>query len=123
MRALDDRRIEIRLRRPYPLLTFALCDWCFMMPERIAKTDAFQQITDYVGSGPFRFVRDEWVSGSKAVYARNEAYVPREGVPSFSAGGKVAYFDRVEWLIMPDKATEAAALAERRGGLGRATAQ
>ena len=110
IRALDDKRIEVRLNKPFALLTHTLSDWCFMMPERTAKTDAYTQISEYVGSGPYKFVRDEWVSGSKALYVRNEAYVPRKEPPSFAAGGKVAHFDRVEWLIMPDKATEAAAL-------------
>jgi peptide/nickel transport system substrate-binding protein len=113
IRALDDRRFEIRLKRPYPLMLQALGgDWCFIMPERISRTDAFTQITEYVGSGPFRFVLDEWVSGAKAVYARWEKYVPIAGVPEFSSGGKVANFDRVEWIIMPDSATQAAALQQ-----------
>ncbi|HWL81981.1 MAG TPA: ABC transporter substrate-binding protein [Roseomonas sp.] len=110
MKPLDDRRFEIRLSRPYSLVTHAFADNCFVMPERIARTDPFQQISEYVGSGPFRFLRDEWVSGSKAVYARFDKYVPRQEPPSFLAGGKVANFDRVEWIVMPDAATATAAL-------------
>ncbi|HEY0420737.1 MAG TPA: ABC transporter substrate-binding protein [Acetobacteraceae bacterium] len=110
MRPLDDHRFEIRLTRPFPLLPLALGNACFMMPERMARTDAFQQITEYVGSGPFRFVRDEWVSGSRAVYARFDRYRPREEAPSFTAGGKRVNFDRVEWQITGDPATAAAAL-------------
>ena len=113
MRALDDRRFAIRLSRPYGLMTKALSDWCFMMPERIARTDPFTQISEYVGSGPFRFVRDEWVSGSQAIYARFDGYRPRDEAPSFVAGGKVAHFDRVEWRVMPDSSTAAAALQNR----------
>ncbi len=109
MRALDDRRLEIRLTRPFPMLRDAVST-CFIMPERMARTDAFQQIQEYVGSGPYGFVRDEWVSGSKAVYARFDRYVPRDEPPSFTAGGKRANFDRIEWVIMPDPATAAAAL-------------
>jgi ABC-type transport system substrate-binding protein len=41
--------------------------------SKIAATDAFTQLTDAVGSGPFRFVRGEWVPGSRAVYERNAA--------------------------------------------------
>jgi peptide/nickel transport system substrate-binding protein len=80
------------------------------MPERIAKTDAFQQIPEAVGSGPFKFVKEEWVPGSKAVFAKNADYVPRKEPPSLAAGGKVAKIDRVEWLYIPDTATAAAAL-------------
>ena len=110
MKALDDNRFEIRLNKPYSLMTRAFTDSCFIMPERIAKTDPFQQISEYVGSGPFRFLRDEWVAGSKAIYARFDKYVPRQEPPSFLAGGKVANFDRVEWIVMPDSATAVGAL-------------
>ena len=49
----------------------------FIMPERIAATDPFKQISDYVGSGPMRFKKDEWVPGSGAVFERFDGYVPR----------------------------------------------
>ncbi len=111
MKALDDKRFELRTKKPFPLMLLALgANSCFIMPERVAATDAFKQITDFTGSGPFKFVRDEWISGSRSVYARNQAYVPAAGKPDFSAGGKVVSLDRVEWLIMPDAATAAAAL-------------
>ena len=111
MRALDDRRFEMRLTRPFALLPYALANGVpFIMPERMARTDPYQQITEYVGSGPYRFVRDEWVSGSKAVYTRFDGYVPRNEPADFTSGGKVANFDRIEWIVMPDPATAAAAL-------------
>ncbi len=80
------------------------------MPERVAKTDAFTAITEAVGSGPFRFVKEEWVPGNKVVYVKNADYVPRKEAPSWGAGGKVAKVDRVEWIYIPDAATAAAAL-------------
>jgi peptide/nickel transport system substrate-binding protein len=110
MKALDDKRFQIRLTKPYPLMAFSLGSNCFVMPERIAATDAFTQIKEYVGSGPFRFLRDEWVAGASAAYARNEKYVPRQEPPSRTAGGKVVHFDRVEWSVIPDPATQGGAL-------------
>jgi hypothetical protein len=51
------------------------------------------------------------VVGARAVWERNPAYRPREdGEASWAAGPKRVGFDRVEWLIMPDPATAAAAL-------------
>jgi peptide/nickel transport system substrate-binding protein len=50
------------------------------------------------------------VSGSRAVYAKFDQYQPRQEPPDYTAGGKVAHFDRVEWIIEPDPATAAAAL-------------
>jgi len=109
--ALDDKRLQFRMNKRFPIIAYVLGgEGCFIMPERIAKTDAFTMVTEYVGSGPYRFLRDEWVSGASAAYARNEGYVPRAEPPSMWAGGKVANFDRVEWKIMPDPATAAAAL-------------
>ena len=83
---------------------------CFMMPERMAKTPASEQVKETIGSGPFRFLPGEWVSGARAGYARFDGYVPRQEAPSFYAGGKVANFERVEWIVQPDSATAAAAL-------------
>ena len=82
----------------------------FMMPERIAKTDPFKQITEYVGCGPMKFVQDEWVPGAKAVFEKFADYVPRHEPASWLAGGKNMLVDRVEWIIMPDPATASAAL-------------
>ena len=114
MRAPDDRSLEIKLTRPFPLLPVALgkgaANVPFIMPERVAQTDAFTQITDFTGSGPYRFNKDEWTPGALAAYARFEGYVPRQEAPSFVSGGKVANFDRVEWKIIPDSATCAAAM-------------
>ncbi len=114
MRAPDDRSFEIRLKQPFPLMLTALgkaaANVCFIMPERVARTDAFTQITDFTGSGPYRFLRDEWQPGALAAYARNETYTPRNETPSFTAGGKIVHFDRVEWHIIPDSATSAAAM-------------
>lgn len=112
--APDDRHLRVSFRAPFPLFLEALAKPLgitpFMMPERVAKTDPFKQITEIVGSGPYRFVRDEYVSGSKSVYARFDGYVPRAEPAERTAGGKVAHFERIEWLVMPDAATAAAAL-------------
>ena len=81
-----------------------------MMPERLANTDPFTQITEAVGSGPFKFVKDEFQPGHMVVYVKNTDYVPRQEPPSWASGGKVAKVDRVEWLYIPDAMTKAAAL-------------
>jgi peptide/nickel transport system substrate-binding protein len=82
----------------------------FIMPARIAATPADEQIKDPIGSGPFKFVKEEWQPGNRVVYVRNPDYVPRPEPPSFGAGGKRVYVDRVEWRYIPDPATASAAL-------------
>ncbi|MDE2581895.1 MAG: ABC transporter substrate-binding protein [Rhodospirillales bacterium] len=113
--APDDKTIRFRLKRPFPLLPDALgkpgSNFCAMMPERLAKTSAFTAITEMVGSGPFMWNAKERVVGSRAVYERNPHYVPRSGgTPEWTSGPKVAYFDRVEWHVIPDESTKANAL-------------
>jgi len=66
----------------------------FIMPKRVAETDPNTQISDFTGSGPFIFKRDEWKPGDKTVYVKNEKYKPRSEPASGLAGGKVAKFDR-----------------------------
>ena len=83
---------------------------CFIMPERIAMTDPFKQISEYIGSGPARFVRNEWVPGARAVFERFEGYQPRPEPSSWISGGKVMSVDRIEWQVISDPATAAAAL-------------
>jgi peptide/nickel transport system substrate-binding protein len=83
----------------------------FMMPARIASISADEQIKEIVGSGPFKFVRDEWQPREQVVYLRNADYVPREEAPSGSTGGKKVYLDRVIWKYIPDPWEAAEALA------------
>ena len=105
-----DKTIVFRLKRPFPLLPDALGKvagiMCAIMPERLASTDAFKPITEMVGSGPFRYVAAERVPGALSVYTRFDGYVPRpSGTPSWTAGPKIAYLDRIEWGAIPDAAT------------------
>ena len=110
----DDRTIKITLKSPFPLLIDALgkpaANEPWMMPEHIAKTDPMQQIKETIGSGPFTFVAKDFVPGSSAAYEKFDGYVPRQEQADWASGGKVAYFQRIEWKIIPDAATAAAAL-------------
>ena len=47
-----------------------------------------RQIGEYVGSGPMRFVRNEWVPGAKAAFEKFADYAPREEPASWLPGGK-----------------------------------
>ena len=82
----------------------------FIMREKEASTDPNTAVTETIGSGPFTFVKEEWVPGSKVVYKKNPAYVPRAEAPDGYGGGKVVRVDRLEWLYIPDPATGVQAL-------------
>src|SRR5947199_358017 len=112
--AVDDRTFKWVLKKPYPKMLLALAKnstpMAFIMPERLAKTDPFKQIDEYVGSGPMKFAKDEWVPGAKSVFERFADYQPRQEKASWLAGGKNMLVDRIEWVVMPDPATASAAL-------------
>nr|WP_158746522.1 ABC transporter substrate-binding protein [Acidisphaera sp. L21] len=115
MTPVSDRVFLIKLKKPFPLLATSLAkpsSYCPVMPERMAKNPTSFQVTDIVGSGPFRWVAAERMAGSLAVYERFTGYKPRNEPVSFLAGGKIARVDRVEWHTIPDAATAAAALQQ-----------
>ncbi len=116
--ATDDKTIVFRLKKQFSLLPDALgkpgSNMCAMMPERLAKTDAFKPLTEMVGSGPFKWNDKERIVGSLAVYERNAAYQPRQGgTPEWTSGPKVVNFDRVEWHVIQDPGTAAAAMQSK----------
>ena len=112
--APDDRTVTWRLKTPFPLLADCLGKvgsvTSAIMPERLAKTDPATPVKEMIGSGPFRFVQEEYVAGSRVVYARFDGYASRPEPSSLLAGGKPVHFDRVEWQTIPDASTAAAAL-------------
>jgi peptide/nickel transport system substrate-binding protein len=111
---VDDRTVALRLNRPAGFVPFALGSAVGQIPaimrESDARTSPTTAVTETIGSGPFRFNRAEWRSGSRIVYDRNADYVPRSEPADGLAGGRVVKLDRVEWQILPDAATAAAAL-------------
>jgi peptide/nickel transport system substrate-binding protein len=114
MKPAGDRVFTVKLKEPYAYVLDSFgkisSNVLFIMREKEAKTDAFQQVTEAIGSGPFEFVRGEWVPGVKAVYKKFEGYVPRSEPAEMAAGGKKVNVDRVEWIYLPDGATAVSAL-------------
>ncbi|HWU65267.1 MAG TPA: ABC transporter substrate-binding protein [Ensifer sp.] len=112
--APDDKTVQFTLKKPFPLLPDLLGKIgsysTAIMPERLAKTEATTALTELVGSGPYRYVASERVPGSLNVYEKFADYVPRREPADYLSGGKIAYFDRVEWHTIPDPATAASAL-------------
>ena len=77
----DAKTFVMKLKSPTGLVLFGLgkpsSNVPFMMPKRVAETDPNTQISDFTGSGPFVFKRDEWKPGDKTVYVKFDKYKPR----------------------------------------------
>ncbi|WP_254448934.1 ABC transporter substrate-binding protein [Thalassococcus sp. S3] len=109
-----DNVFVMNLKEPYGLVIDSLAkpssNVPFIMPARLAATPSTEQVPEQIGSGPFKWAADEFQPGVRAVYLKNEDYVPRDEPSSWSAGAKEAKVDRVEWVVMPDDQTALNAL-------------
>lgn len=113
--AVDGKTFKLVLTEPIGFVLHALgkidSNVPFMMPKRLAETDPNEQIKEVIGSGPFKFIAEEWVPGSKVIYRKFDKYKPRSEPASLSAGGKVVHVDEVHSLYMPDAGVAMAAMA------------
>ena len=111
---VDDQVFEVQLNEPTSLLLDSLAKIssrpAFMMPKRIVEASADKAVSEMVGSGPFKFVAEEFRPGVKVVYEKNTDYIPRSEPSNWTSGGKVVNVDKVEWVSMPDAMTAANAL-------------
>ena len=115
--AIGDDTIEFRLKKPFPSLLFALAAAPARFPAIMRARDIIAdgkpiigQVSNAIGSGPFRFNHAERMAGHRTVWERNPDYVPRAETPDGLSGARLVKVDRVEWLVIPDAATAAAAL-------------
>ncbi|MBI1773883.1 MAG: ABC transporter substrate-binding protein [Proteobacteria bacterium] len=112
--AVDDRTFTLTLKEKWGLVLDSLAkiasNAAFMMRAKEASTDPAVAVTETIGSGPFRFRREDYVPGSRVVYVRNTDYIARNEPPNFYAGSKAVKIDRLEWQVMPDTNTGISAL-------------
>jgi peptide/nickel transport system substrate-binding protein len=110
--AVDPKTFRIVLKEPYGLILEGLgsAATAYIMPEKQAGKPTTEQITESIGSGPFRMVRDQWRPGNKVVFVRHDGYVPRKEPADYMSGGKIPKLDRLEWLYIPDANTALSAM-------------
>jgi peptide/nickel transport system substrate-binding protein len=111
---IDDRTFTMTMKEPFGFTLFTINGtgsyYAPILREKEALIDPNTPITESIGSGPFKFVKEEWLPGAKLVYAKNADYVPRNEPPDGVSGGKVVKVDRVEYKVIPDPAPAFAAL-------------
>src|SRR2546426_1085834 len=80
----DKKTFTLELSQPFGLVLDALgkpsSNVPFIMPARIAAASADEPIKETIGSGPFKFVRDEWQPGNQVVYVKKPDYVARQAL-------------------------------------------
>jgi peptide/nickel transport system substrate-binding protein len=112
--AVDAKTFEIKLTKPYPAMLFSLGSGVALIPvimrAKDVEADPGKPISTAIGSGPFRFNHAARISGALTVFERNTDYVPRREAPDGLTGGRLVKVDRVEWKVIPDASTAAAAL-------------
>jgi peptide/nickel transport system substrate-binding protein len=111
---IDARRFRLVLREPFGFVLDALAKPGAMvpmiMPRRLAETPPSRPITEPIGSGPYRFVADQYRPGDRIVLARNQAYRVRAEPSVWASGGKYPRFERIELIAMPDVSSQVSAL-------------
>lgn len=112
--AVDPTTFEIKLSKPYPGMQFSLGSGIGQVPVIMRAQDLggdpTKPITTAIGSGPFRFNHAARVSGALTVFDKNIDYIPRDEPADGLSGGRRVNVDRVEWKVIPDASTAAAAL-------------
>ena len=115
MRVVDATTFVLELSRPFGSVIEALGKPSvrvpFIMPARIAAGPSPNTpVSEIVGSGPFLFLKDEWIPGERAAFVPNPRYRPRDEPADGLAGGKVPRAGRVEFITMADPGLRAAAI-------------
>ncbi len=114
--AVDEKTFVFKLKQPYSWVEYSLGNhagnYPAIMREKEALIDPMTAVgaDAQIGSGPYKFAKDEWKPGDEVVYTKFADYVPRAEPPDGMAGGRQAKVDRLIFKIIPDPQTAASAL-------------
>ena len=107
--APDKYTVVMSLKEPFaPLLAFLALpsSAAAIMPKEIAEATPAGPVTQYVGTGPYRFV--EWIPNRHIKLARWDKYVPRSEAASGYAGRRDPLVDEVIYYPVGNVATRIA---------------
>src|SRR5215813_15423089 len=66
------------------------------MPERLAKKDPFKAIDEVIGSGPYRFLKDEFLPGGSAAWEKDAATAA-----AALQNGEVDWYEQAQADLVP----------------------
>jgi len=107
----DDYTVVLQLARKYGSLLSNLAYFAqapVIMPREIAESAGKEEITEYVGTGPYRFI--EWKPGVHIKLTRFEDYRPRPEPGDGESGGQIPIIKDVFFLGQPDVSARLAGL-------------
>lgn len=108
---VDEHTIEFHFTQPYSIFASALglvYQGCAIYPKSVVEAAGDGEITEYVGTGPYRFV--SWDRGRSIRLERFEEYAALPGEPNGYGGHKYAYLDAMEFVPVGDEAARVAGL-------------
>jgi peptide/nickel transport system substrate-binding protein len=107
--APDKYTVVMSLKEPFaPLLAFLALpsSMAAIMPKEIAEATPAGPVTQFVGTGPYRFV--EWIPNRHVKLARWDRYAARSEPPSLYAGRRDPLVDEVIYYPVGNVATRIA---------------
>ena len=102
----DKHTVVMTFKQPTGRLPLFLASFeGIMMPEEIANKYMKEQLREYVGTGPFKFVERQPDRFTKMV--RFDNYTVRPGEPNGWVGRKTAYLDEILVIPVPEDSVRA----------------
>lgn len=101
--AVDPYTVRMQLREPNGLVPLALAipsQGAVVYPRDVIEEAGTGPIKRFIGTGPYRFI--EHVPDVRIRLERFDRYRPRDDPPDGMAGRRIAYFDAIEFLPVPD---------------------
>lgn len=103
---VDDLTVEMSFNAPTGIVLTDLASVSSMiMPASIAEATGEDTLTEFIGTGPFKF--EEHAPDQYLRLVRFDDYVPRDEEPDGEAGRRVAYVDQIDFIPVPDESVRA----------------
>lgn len=108
----SDSVVELKMKNRNSLIMLDLAysdsNLPAIMPSRIANRAVGNSVKEYIGTGPFKFIK--WNKGSSLELERFDNYSPRKESPDALAGNRTAAYKFLTYEFVADSATRMSGL-------------
>jgi peptide/nickel transport system substrate-binding protein len=101
--ATDKYTVVMKLKQPINFVLEALSAWpggAFIYPASVIEATGKGNISNYIGTGPFKFV--SWQQGQDIVLQKFDGYKPVDEPANGYAGARKALVDRLRFVFVPE---------------------